>query len=166
MGLIEKNTISPFLLPKNIVYDIIKNMSENKKEIRDVQIILNELIPLTEEAEQKFSSARNWGFFDILGGGLITDIIKHTKLSSASDLMNRINILLQHLQRELAQVIIPTDFRMEMGTFSTFADFVFDGMLADIYMQSKIMSSLDQVRELKRRLYILKENMNRLESRY
>lgn len=141
-------------------------MTNNLKEINDVQQIINQLLPLIDEAEKKFRKARNWGFFDILGGGFITDIIKHSNLGAASDIMNRINYLLQDLQRELNQVVIPTDFSMNTGSFSTFADFVFDGLLADIYMQSKIMTSIDQIRELRSRIMVLREKLSELSQRY
>lgn len=141
-------------------------MTNNIKEINDVQLIINQLLPLIDEAEKKFTSARNWGFLDILGGGFITDLVKHTKLSSASTTMNQINYLLRDLQRELKEVVIPTDFSMNTGTFATFADFVFDGVLADVYMQSKIMTSIEQIKELRRRLEILREKLRDLSNRY
>ena len=141
-------------------------MTNNIKEINDVQLIINQLLPLIDEAEKKFTSARDWGFLDILGGGFITDLVKHTKLSSASTTMNQINYLLRDLQRELKEVVIPTDFSMNSGTFSTFADFVFDGVLADVYMQSKIMTSIEQIKELRRRLLILRDKLRELTNRY
>lgn len=140
-------------------------MTNNLKEINDVQIIINQILPLIDEAENKFRSARNWGFFDILGGGFITDLIKHSKLGVASDIMNRINYLLHDLQRELKEVVIPTDFSMNTASFSTFADFVFDGILADVYMQSKIMTSMEQIRELRSRLLILRDKLTELSRR-
>ena len=141
-------------------------MTNNIKEINDVQLIINQLLPLIDEAERKFTSARNWGFLDILGGGFLVDLVKHTKLSSASSTMNQINYLLRDLQRELKEVVIPTDFSMNSGTFSTFADFVFDGVLADVYMQSKIMTSIEQIKELRRRLLILRDKLRDLSNRY
>jgi len=140
-------------------------MTNNLKEINDVQIIINQILPLIDEAENKFRSARNWGFFDILGGGFITDLIKHSKLGAASDIMNRINYLLHDLQRELKEVVIPTDFSMNTASFSTFADFVFDGILADVYMQSKIMTSMEQIRDLRSRLLILRDKLTELSRR-
>ena len=131
-------------------------MTNNIKEINDVQLIINQLLPLIDEAEKKFTSARNWGFLDILGGGFIT----------ASTTMNQINYLLRDLQRELKEVVIPTDFSMNTGTFATFADFVFDGVLADVYMQSKIMTSIEQIKELRRRLEILRGKLRDLSNRY
>ena len=139
--------------------DFTKN---NRKEITDVLVIIKRILPLIDNAEQKFKSARNWGIVDILGGGFLVDLIKHSKLNSASTNMNQINSLLQDLQRELKDIVIPTDFSMNTATFATFADFLFDGILADVYMQSKIMSSLDQVKELRKRLLILQSKLNEL----
>lgn len=130
-----------------------------RKEINDALYIVDQILPLLGEAKAHFKSARNWGFFDILGGGFITDLIKHSKLGNAANVMNRINYLLMDLQRELKDIRIPTGYNMNTNTFSTFADFVFDGALADIYVQSKIMSSLSEVEELERRLLMLKQNL-------
>ncbi|HKL86611.1 MAG TPA: hypothetical protein VJ861_09810 [Treponemataceae bacterium] len=142
--------------------DFLKN---NRKEITEVLVIIDQILPLIDEAEDKFKSARNWGFIDILGGGFLVDLIKHSKLGSASTIMNRINSLLQDLQRELKDVVIPTDFSMNTATFATFADFLFDGILADVYMQSKIMSSLEQVRELQNRLVLLRSKLKEIRTR-
>lgn len=137
----------------------------NRKEINDVQVIIRQLLPLIDQAEDQFRSARNWGILDILGGGTIVDIIKHTKLNKASNCMNQINYLLHDLQRELKDVTIPTDFQMNTASFATLADFMFDGILADVYMQSKIVSSMEQVQELRRRLLILQDRLNQLAAR-
>lgn len=130
-----------------------------KREIDDCLRIIDRLLPLIGEAERQFSSARNWGFLDMLGGGLLTDIIKHSKLSRASGCMNEINYLLRDLERELKDIQFTTDYSMNTRTFSTFADFLFDGILADTYMQSKIMSSLDQVRELHHRIEFIQARL-------
>ncbi|MCQ2577454.1 MAG: hypothetical protein MJ176_02865 [Treponema sp.] len=134
----------------------------DRKEINDALYIVDQILPLLNEAKAQFRSARNWGFFDILGGGFITDLIKHSKLGNAANVMNRINYLLMDLQRELKDIRIPTGYNMNTATFATFADFVFDGALADIYMQSKIMSSLSQVEELEQRLLMLRQNLTSL----
>ena len=141
-------------------------MTNNLKEINDVQKIIDEILSLIDEAETKFNKARNWGFFDILGGGFITDLFKHSNLDSASDIMNKINYLLKDLQRELDEVVTPTDFSMNTNTFASFADFIFDGVLADAYMQSKIMSSLKELKNLRSTLLNLKNKLSSLSSNY
>lgn len=51
---------------------------------------------------------------------------------------------------------------MNVGGFLTFADFFFDGIFADAYMASKIMSSLDEVQKLKNKLYALKSRLEQI----
>ena len=130
----------------------------------DVQIteavnLTDQILEYVEQAERSLSSARNWGFFDVLGGGFIVDMIKHHKLGKARDAMDSVNYLMQRLQQVLGSIQIPADYRMEVGNFATFADFFFDGVFADVYMVSKIMQSLDQVRRLKNKLYELKSRL-------
>ena len=148
------------------IYFIVKAMDEiEKNRLERALALIRQILPLVEAAEKKFKSARNWGFLDMFGGGTLVDLIKHYKLNTAADIMNQISFLLQQLQAELRQVVIPVDFRMNTMTFATFADFLFDGILADTYMQSKIMKSLDQVRELKNRLILLEKNLSALKQR-
>lgn len=130
----------------------------------DVQIseainLTNQILGYVEQAERSLSSARNWGFFDVLGGGFIVDMIKHHKLGKAREAMESVNYLMQRLQQLLGSLQLPADYRMEIGNFATFADFFFDGVFADLYMQSKIMQSLDEVRRLKNKLYELKSRL-------
>lgn len=131
-------------------------------EVNGAMNTLNRLIPLVEDAERQFKGARNWGFLDLLGGETLTDIIKHYKLHKAKNIMDEVDYLLHQLSQQLGGIDMPAEYRMELGGFSTFADFLFDGVLADAYMFSKIMSSLDQVQKLKFKLYTLKDKLQHL----
>lgn len=125
-------------------------------QVTDALNTVNRLIPLVEQAERQFKSARNWSFLDVLGGGTITDLVKHYKLGKAGNTMNEINCYLQQLSVQLGNINIPADYRMQMGGFLTFADFFFDGIFVDAYMASKIMNSLKQVRDLLNKLHQVK----------
>ena len=133
-------------------------MAENP-QVNDAISLTNQILEYVEQAEHSLSSARNWGFFDVLGGGFITDMIKHSKLNHARNAMDSVNYLMQRLQQTLGSIQIPADYRMQIGNFATFADFFFDGVFADVYMVSKIMQSLDEVRNLKKKLYELKARL-------
>lgn len=133
-----------------------------KPQVVDAIKTVNVLIPLVEDAERQFKSARNWSFLDVLGGGFVVDMIKHYKLGKAGNTMEDVNCLLQQLSGQLGNIDVPVDYRMQLGGFSTFADFVFDGFIMDAFMASKILSSIDQVRKLKSRLYELKERLEAL----
>ena len=54
---------------------------------------------------------------------------------------------LQIFQRELNDVNLSLNLRMEIGGFLSFADFFFDGFVADYLVQSKITSARNQVED-------------------
>ena len=124
--------------------------------------LTNQLIAELDQAERSLSSARNWGFLDVLGGGLITDLIKHSKLNNAKSSMDRVNYLLQELRRALGGISMAGDYSMNVGGFETFADFFFDSGIVDVYMTAKIMSSLNEVRNLKNRCYELRSRLSNI----
>ena len=136
-----------------------------QSQINEALMIIDRLIPLVNDAERNLSSARNWGFLDVLGGGFIVDLIKHSKLNNATNSMEQVNYLMQDLQRVLGSMNA-NDYSMNVGNFVTLADFLFDGAIADIYMTSKIMNSLDEVRKLKNRLMELRNRLSRYRQKW
>ena len=92
---------------------------------------------------------------------LYVDLIKHSKLNNATNSMEQVNYLMQNLQRILGS-INTNDYSMNVGNFVSLADFLFDGAIADIYMTSKIMSSLDEVRKLKNKLFELRNRLTNM----
>ena len=122
----------------------------------DALCVLDRLVPLVFDAEKRLSHARNWSFIDVLGGGFFVDIFKYLNIGRAKNSMDEADRLLRELSSILGGMEIPVDYRMQLGGFTTFADFVFDGfIISDVYMAGKILSSLEQVRELKKRLVAL-----------
>ena len=129
-------------------------------QVNQALILTDQLIGELDQAERQLSSARNWGFLDVLGGGLITDLIKHSKLNNAKSSMDRVNYLLQELRRALGGISMAGDYSMNVSGFETFADFFFDSGIVDVYMTAKIMSSLNEVRNLKNRCYELRSRLS------
>lgn len=114
-------------------------------------------------AKEKLNSARNWGIFDMLGGDMISDFIKHSKIEAAASLMEAAKYDLQIFQRELRDVQVTAGLRMEISSFLTFADFFFDGLVADYLVQSKIADARaqvdDAIRQIERILNDIKGQM-------
>ena len=134
-------------------------MPDNTLQINRALSLTDQLIGCLDDAERQLSSARNWGFLDVLGGGFLVDLIKHSKLRNAQTTMEHVNNIMQQLQQVLGSISIPGDYRMEIGGFATFADFFFDSGIVDIYMTAKIMNSLTEVKKLKERAYELKRRL-------
>jgi hypothetical protein len=134
----------------------------NELQVNQAINLTDQLISELDQAERQLASARNWGFLDVLGGGLITDLIKHSKLNNAKSSMDRVNYLMQELRRVLGGISMPGDYSMSVGGFATFADFFFDSGIVDVYMTAKIMSSLNEVRNLKNRCYELRSRLSNI----
>ena len=81
----------------------------------------------------------------MLGGGFIASMVKHSKMNEAAELMEEAKERLQRFQRELFDVDVPQEFQMEISGFLSFADFFFDGIVADYLVQSKINDAREQV---------------------
>lgn len=118
-----------------------------RKEIREAIMAGERALASLRLAKEKLDSARNWGIFDLLGGGFITDMIKHSKLNDASSYVENAKRDLLVFQRELRDVQVMRDIRIEVGGFLSFADFFFDGLVADYLVQSKISEARQQVND-------------------
>ena len=89
------------------------------------------------DARDYLSSARGWGIWDILGGGFISTFIKHSKIDRAKSAIWSARMALKKFDDELDDVYTG-GVDLGIGDFAVFADWFFDGLLADIYVQSKI----------------------------
>ena len=116
-----------------------------RKEINEAIAAGERALSSLRIAQRELNGARNWGMFDMLGGGFFSGMIKHSKISDASRMMARAKQDLLVFQSELRDVNIPLNMRMEVGSFLSFADFFFDGFVADYLVQSKIAEARRQV---------------------
>lgn len=97
-------------------------------------------------AEEELQSARNWGTYDMLGGGMISTHIKHSRLDEAMNRIYAAQTNLRRFEQELRDVGGSLDAsQLEIGGLLRFSDFFFDGLLADWLVQGRINDALDQV---------------------
>ena len=97
------------------------------------------------EARGKLDSAGNWGLLDLLGGGLISGFMKHSRMSDASQYVEQAKADLRAFEQELGDIRDIEGLNVEIDGFLTFADFFFDGLLADLLVQSKISDAKQAV---------------------
>ncbi|MCF0127686.1 MAG: hypothetical protein HUJ70_03905 [Pseudobutyrivibrio sp.] len=117
-----------------------------KKEIKEAIRAGEKALYSLKDAQKYLSKASTWGVVDILGGGLFTDIMKHSNIREASDCMDEAKRDLKRFSKELDDIdeYLPD---INMGEFLTFADFFFDGFVADVFMQSRISEAEKQVED-------------------
>lgn len=116
-------------------------------EIREAIAEGRKTLHYLENAQEYLSSAKNWGIWDMLGGGFLTGMMKHSRIDAAREAMEDARREMLNFQRELKDVQVPLEFRVDIDGFLTFADFFFDGIVADWLVQSKINEAREQVED-------------------
>ena len=74
----------------------------------------------------------------MLGGGLLTTMAKHGHLDDAQAGIGWAQQCLSRFRTELADVRDMELPQVQVGEFATFADYFFDGIFVDWYIQSRI----------------------------
>lgn len=96
------------------------------------------------EAQNQLRKARNWGIYDLLGGGFFSTLIKHSKIDNARTCIEKAKYDLQRFSDELRDVSYNLD--IDIGGFLTFFD-IMDSFFADLLVQSKIADASRKIDE-------------------
>ena len=107
-----------------------------RKEIAEAVTAADRALQSLEEAAGYLSKAAGWGVWDLLGGGMLGTFMKHSRMDDASHAMETAKSHLRRLKRELLDVELPGEFKLDVGDFLTFADYFFDGIIADWMVQT------------------------------
>ena len=143
------------------------NYVDYETELREALYAANEALEDLYCARDHLRSARNWGIFDIFGGGFIATLIKRRKMDNARHLMDDARDSLMKLRDELYDIDELTDLDLNMDDFVSFSDYFFDGFFfSDIMVQgrindarSKLEDTLDVVERIRDELA---ERLNQL----
>lgn len=136
-------------------------MYNRETEIREAIEAGERALSSLREARGSLGSARNWGLLDLFGGRSISGLVKHIKIGDARNSLNRAKADLDRFSRELSDVRDLQGLNIEIGDFLTFADFFFDGFLADIMVQSKIRQAQENIEDA---IYRVENLLNRLKN--
>ena len=121
-----------------------------QREVSEAIAAAYDAIYYLEKARKSLSSAGNWGLLDLFGGNTVSGLFKHMKLGSAESDIKAARRSLRKFSKELRDVNGMDS--IEIGGFLTFADFFFDGFIADLLVQSKIGKAQKQCEEALRQV--------------
>ena len=127
------------------------------KEVQEARYAGLRALDSLRAAQKALESARGWGIFDILGGGTISTLVKHSKLDRAREHIENAQYALKKFRRELADVDLP-DVRID--GLLTFADFIFDGFFADLLVQQRINEARRQIERTCRQVEDILRRLN------
>lgn len=124
----------------------------NQKEIKEAVDAGNIALESIGSVLGSLDSAEGWGTWDLLGGGLLSDLAKHSNIDDAKAEVEKTQMYLRNFRTELADIQIDSELHIDIGGFAKFADFFFDGLIADWYMQTKIHDSQNSVESVQRQV--------------
>ena len=111
---------------------------------------------------ERLQKAENWGSWDVWGGGFLAKSMKYSHLDGAQSEVHRAQQHLRAFGRELQDVGEKLQASLEIGDFMKFADWFFDGLIADWLVQNRIEAS---VKAAEVAAFRVRETLNRLEAR-
>ncbi len=133
---------------------------EYKSEIKEALEVCNEALNDLKDANKLLKSARNWGIFDIFGGGLIATFVKRNKMDKARNCAKKAGASLRKLKKEIREISYRVDLDLNMDDFLSFSDYFFEGLFfADLQVQNrinnaryKVENTMETVRQIKMKL--------------
>ncbi|WP_020615109.1 hypothetical protein [Paenibacillus daejeonensis] len=116
------------------------------KELNEALTAGNHLRTYLEQAGESLSKAKQWGTWDMVGGGTLSTYVKRGHMDDAREFIHHAQHLVARFQQELADVRSFPAIEIDLGGgFMTFADYFFDGLIVDWMVQGRIKESQDRV---------------------
>ncbi len=130
----------------------LSDVTHQQKELEEALSAGENAKRLLGQVQDDLDSARSWGTWDMLGGGLIATMAKYDRLDSAQSSIRAAQRALSDFRTELADVSQLQVPNIQIGEFATFADYFFDGIFSDWYVQSSIKTAQEGVSEVHMKL--------------
>ena len=143
----------------------IAAIENRRKEVREAIDAGERAHSIAEETLDGLKSAKNWGMVDLIGGGIMSDVIKYDKLKSVKDRTSALQMALRTFRTELADVSsqIEGPLQVEVGEFLHFADYFFDGIFTDWMVYDKIKVSQERAEQTYSQIQGILEQLRKMQ---
>ncbi|HEX7394644.1 MAG TPA: hypothetical protein VF313_06915 [Anaerolineaceae bacterium] len=135
------------------------NLQADRKELQEAVGSGQTVLTILDGVINSLNSAEGWGNWDMLGGGMLADLAKHSKIDDARDQVHQAQELLRRFQRELADIQSAESFLIDISSFDTFVDFFLDSLIVDWIVQSKIHNSLERTTQVRQRVKVILQGL-------
>lgn len=142
------------------IIDKISNTNLDIKEISEAYSAGNKLLMTVYDTIKFLQKAKDWGTWDILGGDVISTLVKHDYIDEAKRNSYKIKECISSFKMELSDININLNIDIDLDSFTVFADYFFDGLFVDWYVQSNINNALYNARELKQNIIVILQNLD------
>ena len=121
-----------------------------------------------QQALSTLRSAKGWGVYDLLGGGLLSGLIKHSRMDKAEQEIAQLAVKAIQRAAKLRDVRVRCDATTELSAFWRVTDIVWDNLFSDWTALSQISEAKEQVErtdarilDILRQLQSVREDMRR-----
>lgn len=121
-------------------------------ELEEALSVGNRLFSCLSNVVESLDSAKGYGVWDMVGGGIIATAGKHSHLDTAQSTLEDAKELMKKFKKELSDIQVTLDSQVNIEGFSQFADFFFDGFLVDWFVQSKINRSIERISDARQQI--------------
>ncbi len=129
-----------------------ENIYANIKEVDEAIEVGEESLKAVEMTIRFLEKADNWGVWDLSGERIAEASVKHSYIDEAREHAVEAQRLLGKFKREISDINMITNSVICVGSFETFSDYFFDGLIYDWIVQSEIGKSLDTVKNTKNQI--------------
>jgi len=127
----------------------IARLSSRQKELREAIAAGEAALNCADTVLEKLDSAHGWAVWDVMGGGVLTDMAKYSRLDEAQRFTEQLQILLGRFKAELNDLSLAPNWYVTVDGFMRFADHFFDNLFTDWTVMDQIARSQQQVANIR-----------------
>ena len=116
-------------------------------EINSARSAADDALEHLRAAQSELDKAQNWGFVDMMGGGMFSSLIKQSKMQNANREIKAAKQALLRFAETLQHVDVDADagLHIELNDFWSVTDIMFDNFFADMVVQQRIEEARIQI---------------------
>lgn len=131
------------------------------KELKEARSAADMAIAKIDCGLSQLESASSWGILDILGGSLISSLVKRNKIGEANRSLDEISSSLKTLNKELSDVDRSLPDAIPDRLSDQVFDLVFDNIFTDFRVQGEIKENLIALKELRYAIVEISDKLDR-----
>lgn len=148
------------------IFQIEEKIAEQKnhqKEIKEAVSAGTRALGTAVSILSDLDSAQNWGTYDLVNGGLIAGMAKHSYLDEAQNKVITLQSQLRKFKTELTDITIQADMKVNVDGFLRFADYFYDGLFSDWAVLDRIGQSKSSVHSVKTKIENVLSKLDRMD---
>ena len=148
------------------IFQIEEKIAEQKnhqKEIKEAVSAGTRALGTAVSILSDLDNAQNWGTYDLVNGGLIAGLAKHSYLDEAQNKVTTLQSQLRKFKTELTDITIQADMKVNVDGFLRFADYFYDGLFSDWAVLDRIGQSKSSVHSVKTKIENVLSQLDRMD---